>query len=131
MAIPYDTTSSPDLALKRLERERREESDARATVWAFLWVLFGFKIATVGIIWYVAAGSGESVAMIAATTWYWLVIPIGAISGPLLFRWRMIKVRRRREALRQAEWNVAPGSPDGPSLEPPTPRDREGPESRS
>jgi len=98
----------PDRALKQLERERREESDARATVWAFLWVLFGFKIATVGIIWYVAAGSGESLTMIAVTTWYWLVIPIGAISGPLLFRWRMIRMRRRREELRRAEWREDP-----------------------
>lgn len=108
MAVPYTPAPSPDRTLKRLERERREESDARATVWAFLWVLFGFKIATVGIIWYVAAGSGESLAMIAATTWYWLVIPIGAISGPLIFRWRMIKMRRRREELRQAEWREDP-----------------------
>lgn len=116
MAVPHDTTSTSTSAqaLKRLERERREASDDQATVWAFLWVLFWFKIATVGIIWYVAAGSGESLAMIAATTWYWLVIPIGAISGPLLFRWRMIKVRRRREALRRAEWNVEPGGLDGP-----------------
>ncbi len=108
MAVSSSPAPSPDRALKQLERERREESDARATVWAFLWVLFGFKIATVGIIWYVAAGSGESLTMIAVTTWYWLVIPVGAISGPLLFRWRMIKMRRRREELRQAEWREDP-----------------------
>lgn len=104
MAIPYTPAPASDRRLKQLEREHREESDARATVWAFIWVLFGFKIATVGIIWYVAAGSGESLVMIAATTWYWLVIPIGAISGPLLVRWRLIKMRRRREELRRAEW---------------------------
>ncbi len=108
MAVPSTPASASDRRLKQLEREHREESDARATVWAFLWVLFGFKIATVGIIWYVAAGSGESVVMIAATTWYWLVIPIAAISGPLLFRWRMIKMRRRREELRRAEWREEP-----------------------
>ncbi len=108
MAVPYTPASASDRRLKQLEREYREESDARATVWAFLWVLFGFKIVTVGIIWNVAAGSGESLVMIAATTWYWLVIPIGAISGPLLFRWRMIKMRRRREELRRAEWLEEP-----------------------
>ena len=108
MAVPYTPASASDRRLKQLEREYREESDARATVWAFLWVLFGFKIVTVGIIWYVAAGSGESLVMIAATTWYWLVIPIAAISGPLLFRWRMIKMRRRREELRRAEWREEP-----------------------
>ncbi len=118
MAVSSTPAHSPDRALKQLERERREESDARATVWAFLWVLFGFKIATVGIIWYVAAGSGESLTMIAVTTWYWLVIPVGAISGPLLFRWRMIKMRRRREELRQAEWREDPDPWKIPSQEP-------------
>ena len=122
MAVPYTPASTSDRRLKQLERERREESDARATVWAFLWVLFGFKIATVGIIWYVAAGSSESLVMIAATTWYWLVIPIGAISGPLLFRWRMIKMRRRREELRQAEWREDPDPWAIPAPDPPSER---------
>jgi Flp pilus assembly protein TadB len=106
MAIPLDSMSGADRVLKRLERERREEADARATVWAFLWILFGFKIVTIGIIWYVAAGSGESLSMIAITTWYWLIIPVAAIVGPLAYRWRMIRMRRRREQLREAEWNT-------------------------
>ena len=108
MAVPYNPASGPERRLRQLEREQREEADARATVWAFLWILFGFKIATVGIIWYVAAGSGESLTMIAATTWYWLAIPIAGITGPLIFRWRMIKMRRRREELRRAEWREEP-----------------------
>lgn len=108
MAVPMSPASPSDRILKQLERERRAESDERATVWAFLWVLFGFKMATIGIIGYVAAGSGESLVMIAVTTWYWLVIPIGAIAGPLLVRWRMIKMRRRREELRRAEWREEP-----------------------
>jgi hypothetical protein len=94
--------------LQRLERERRAESDGIAAAWAFLWVLFAFKIATVGIIMYVASGSGESIVMVVATTWYWFVIPVLALSGPLLIRWRMIKMRRRREELRKSEWQVDP-----------------------
>src|SRR5680860_323571 len=108
MAVPIHPASPTDRVLKQLERERREESEERATVWAFLWVLFAFKMATIGVIWYVAAGTGESLVMIAATTWYWLVIPIAAITGPLLVRWRMIKMRRRREELRRAEWREEP-----------------------
>ncbi len=108
MAVPLTPATSTDRVLRQLEQERKEESDARATVWAFLWILFGFKFITIGIIWYVAAGSGESIAMIAATTWYWMVIPILAISGPLLVRWRMIKLRRKREQLKQSEWSTKP-----------------------
>ena len=95
-------------ALRRLEREQREEQDARKAVWGFLWCLFGFKMVTIGVIWYVAAGSGESLSMIMITTWYWLFIPIAAISGPLLFRWRMMQVRKRRERLKAAEFAVEP-----------------------
>jgi Flp pilus assembly protein TadB len=110
MAVPISPAPQTDRILKQLERERREESEERATVWAFLWVLFAFKMATIGVIWYVAAGTGQSLVMIAATTWYWLVIPIAALAGPLLVRWRMIKMRRRREELRRAEWCEEPGT---------------------
>lgn len=106
MSMP--APDSAERALRRLERERREEHDARRAVWGFLWILFVFKIVTVGIIWYVAAGSGESLSMIVITTWYWLIIPVAAISGPLLFRWRMIQVRKRRERLKAAEFAVEP-----------------------
>ena len=105
MSIPL---TPAERAMRRLERERREESDARRAVWGFLWILFVFKIVTVGVIWYVAAGSGESISMIAATTWYWLIIPVAAVTGPLLYRWRMIQVRNRRERLMAAEFAVEP-----------------------
>jgi H+/Cl- antiporter ClcA len=94
--------------LRRLEREQRVESEGVAAAWAFLWVLFAFKIATVLIIMYVASGSGESLAMVAVTTWYWFLIPVLALSGPMLIRWRMIKLRRKREALQRSEWQVDP-----------------------
>ncbi|HYJ13327.1 MAG TPA: hypothetical protein VEW66_07030 [Thermomicrobiales bacterium] len=106
MSIPSLTPA--ERVLRRMERERREENDARRAVWGFLWILFVFKFVTIGIIWYVAAGSGESLSMIAATTWYWLIIPIAAVSGPLLYRWRMIQMRKHRERLRAAEFAVEP-----------------------
>lgn len=91
------------------ERELNENREAQKAVWAFLWTLFGLKIATVVIIWIAATSSGtHSFAMIAATTWYWFIIPAVAIAGPLLFRWRLLRMRRRREQLRGAEWMDAP-----------------------
>lgn len=124
MSMPAPTPS--ERALRRLEQERRDENDARRAVWGFLWILFAFKIVTIGVIWYVAAGSGESLSMIAITTWYWLVIPVAAISGPLLFRWRMIQVRKRRERLKEAEFDVEPHIivlADGPDWWEPPPTD--------
>jgi hypothetical protein len=125
MSVP--THTSAERVLRRMERERREENDARQAVWGFLWILFVFKFVTIGIIWYVAAGSGESLSMIAATTWYWMIIPIAALSGPLLYRRRMMQMRKRRERLLAAEFAVEPYiimlpdqnddiSPSGPPL---------------
>jgi small-conductance mechanosensitive channel len=90
--------------LMRQEERIRDEAGHKAG-WTFLWTLFAFKIATVGIIWFAASSSrSHEMSFIIATTWYWLAIPILAISGPLLYRWRLLQQRRRREALRGAEW---------------------------
>jgi hypothetical protein len=87
------------------EEERRIDESGRRASWAFLWTLFAFKIATVGIIWYAATSTGShELSFIIATTWYWFAIPILAISGPLLYRWRLVQQRRRRQALRGSEW---------------------------
>lgn len=106
MSMPSPTPA--DRALRRLAREQQQENDARRAVWGFLWTLFFFKLATIGVIMWVTAGSGETFSMIFITTWYWLVIPVAGISGPLLLRWRMIRLRRQREALQQAEFRADP-----------------------
>jgi hypothetical protein len=96
--------------LAEREREIKDNREAQRAVWGFVWTLFAFKILTVGVIWYSATSTGtHSLAMIAATTWYWLFIPIAAIAGPLMFRWRLLRMRRRREQLRRAEWMDLPG----------------------
>ena len=97
------TPGERHLAMRQEERIRDESG--RKAGWTFLWTLFVFKIATVGIIWYAATSThADETAFIVATTWYWFAIPIVAISGPLLYRWRLLQQRRRREALRGAEW---------------------------
>lgn len=129
MSVPLHTPTPADRALIRLEQERKNNAEGSAAAWGFLWVLFGFKIATVGVIWWAAMGSGEDLGVIIATTWYWMVIPIGALAGPLLIRWRMIKLRRRREALRRSEWLVdaAPDTSAPATPAPTVPWDRSRP----
>jgi hypothetical protein len=99
-------TSPTDRILRDLEIEHKREADGRSAAWAFLWTLFAFKIATVLIIIYAASGSGESVTMAIVTTWYWFIIPVLALAGPLLVRWRMLRMRRNRERLRASEWTT-------------------------
>jgi len=84
----------------------KEKAAERSTVWAFVWTLFIFKIATVAVIFWAAEGSGEAGLLIWATTWFWLGIPIFAIAGPLAFFIRRRRVRAKRELLQRAEWLV-------------------------
>lgn len=87
-----------------LSAEERRKKDERQTVWVFLWTLFVFKIVTVAAIFWAAEGSGEAGALIAATTWPFLFLPVLAIAGPLIFYWRLRRVRAKRLALQRSEW---------------------------
>ncbi|MEJ7839227.1 MAG: hypothetical protein WKF81_10440 [Thermomicrobiales bacterium] len=106
MAAPIapDTRGTRRLAI--LEQERKTESDSRAAIWVFVWTLFAFKIATVAVIFFAARGTHEAQAIILATTWFWFLIPVAAIAGPTMYWKRLRRMRRRREELRHAEWNV-------------------------
>lgn len=110
-ASPVPTASSSiqarqERVLRQMAHERKIEADEQSSVWGFLWTLFVFKIATIVVIIYAARGSGESWSMVLATTWYWMIIPLFGIGGPMLIKWRMLKARRRREALVRSEWDV-------------------------
>ena len=82
---------------------RDPEYDGGAAAWGFLWVLLAFKLITVGLIFY-HLRTVETAAFLAATTWYWLPVVAALLAGPLLFRYRLRRVRARRDQLRRAEW---------------------------
>ena len=81
----------------------RRTNDETSAAWAFIWVLFAFKMATVFMIYW-AARDYEAAVLLTATTWFWLGIPAFACAAPLAFRYRLVRVRARRERLRRAEW---------------------------
>lgn len=88
--------------------------DDQVPVWAFVWTLFGFKMAIVAVILYQHPGHATNL-LVLATTWFWVIIPMIALTGPVLFRWRLMKLRKRRAALRRSEWvldadRIGPGS---------------------
>ncbi len=75
--------------------------------WAFLGILFAFKMATVVLIfWHMQ--TFETGMLLTATTWFWFPIAGLAVAGPLLFRYRLLRVRAKRERLRRAEWMLEP-----------------------
>jgi hypothetical protein len=90
----------------QLSAEEKQKKDEKQTVWVFLWTLFVFKIVTVAAIFWAAEGSGEAGALIAATTWPFIALPVAAIGGPLIFYLRLRRVRAKRLALQRSEWVV-------------------------
>jgi hypothetical protein len=87
------------------QRDESEEQEGEAAVWAFLLVLFFFKLATVALIfWHLR--TWESGVILGATLWYWFPPLLLLGSGPAIFYFRLRKVRKRRDALRRAEWMI-------------------------
>ena len=100
------TQSGPDAAtLAAMEREAERDRQESSSAWAFLWILLAFKLATVVMIFW-ADISAETSVLLSATTWYWSIIPILATAGPIVYRVRLRRVRRRRAQLQRAEWLV-------------------------
>lgn len=97
---------SPPITVTALERSAPGGSEEWIGLWPFVWILFGFKLATALIIWWFAAGSEGSYSILAGTHWFWLAIPIMAMSGPAVYQWRVRRVRRKRARLMAAEWMV-------------------------
>ena len=92
-----------------LTAEQRRARDDRTAVWAFVWILFGFKAATALVIWWAAARSSEATTILAGTHWFWLILPTLAVAGPVAYQLRVRRVRRRVRELRRSEWLVAGG----------------------
>jgi hypothetical protein len=105
MAIT-DLSARHNAALERLSAEQKQERDERATAWAFIWTLFAFKMASVAVLLY-WIGPGEFLYLVGLTTWPWLVIPGIALAGPIGYRLRLRRMRKRRDALRRAEFSTA------------------------
>ncbi len=98
-------------ALSASEAEAKRDQEEMSAAWAFIWILFAFKMATVFLIYW-ASQSYDTGMFLVATTWFWLIIPLVACAAPLLFRYRLLKVRRRRAQLRRSEWLLDDDLPD-------------------
>ena len=96
----------PPIAASPAGQRAPDRSEEWIGLWPFIWILFGFKLATALIIWWFAAGSEGSYSILAGTHWFWLAIPILAMSGPVAYQWRLRRVRHKRARLEAAEWMV-------------------------
>lgn len=88
------------------------ESTAAPTraVWLLVGTIAAAKLVTIVVILW-ASRSTEAGALVAATTWPWLLPVAALVGGPLLFRLRLRRVRAKRARLLRAEWLL----PDEPA----------------
>lgn len=85
------------------EKPRSHPNDNIATAKIVLGVLCGFQFAVIAIVLLIAP-SREAGAYSALVGWGWGALAIALVAGPLLWRWRLMKVRRRRADLLRSEW---------------------------
>ena len=85
----------------------QHDDDGRQAAIAFVWVLIAFKVATMALI-FVHLRTFDSFVLLAATFWYWIPIIGFLVAGPLLWRYRLLRLRRRRKQLLRSEWSVEP-----------------------
>jgi hypothetical protein len=103
-AIGHKSDRDKTVEVDHRTAEQRQEDDERATVWAFVWTLFFFKIATIIATFWAAAGSLDAAIILMATNWIWIVFPMFTIWGPITYQYRKRRARRRRERMVRAEW---------------------------
>ncbi len=114
MAVPIHTPPPPsyaEQALQRMEHERQLHADEKFTSWGIIWILFGFKLSAIAmVVFMIRNASGaqktEAMAYIAASSWYLIFVPMVALSGMVMWRWRLRSARKRAQALRQSEFST-------------------------
>lgn len=87
------------------DADTAESETTTVGVWALVWTIFVAKLATLVFVM-LAAHSFQAAALVSATTWPWLVIATALAISPLLFRYRLRRVRAKRARLLRAEWMI-------------------------
>jgi hypothetical protein len=103
----------PDGSIPRADPPASEEGTSSGA-WTLVLVLYITKLITIVLV-VLAAHSYDTAVLVSVTTWYWLA-PMAALgAAPLMYRYRLRRVRARRDALIEREWNLseAPGVATG------------------
>jgi hypothetical protein len=78
-------------------------NDGSPSAWLLVWTIVVVKLITL-VVTVAVAQSWDAGAIVALTSWIWVVVVAVLIAGPLLFRLRLRRVRARRAQLLRAEW---------------------------
>ncbi len=89
-----------------------DEASGSFGAWTLVWTLVTMKIVTIVIV-ILAARQAEAGTLFALITWHWLVVLGALLAAPMIFRYRLRRVRSRRDSLVRAEWMVEGDVPAG------------------
>jgi hypothetical protein len=82
----------------------------RAAALTFAGVMIGFKLWSIVLIYLVWGGEGTTTFLLG-THVLWIGVPLALIWAPLVYWFRLYRVRRKRKLLLDAEWNVGQEPP--------------------
>ncbi|MFL5758780.1 MAG: hypothetical protein ACJ789_03525 [Thermomicrobiales bacterium] len=82
-----------------------DDEETTFSAWVLVWTIVAAKVATLLLVLW-AVHDFKTGVLLAATTWIWLLAIVALCAAPVLFRIRLRRVRRKREALKRAEWMI-------------------------
>jgi hypothetical protein len=95
--------SSPHMPAQPTSQSEPETTSFGA--WTLVWCLYLTKLATIVIVVWMQH-SYDAAVFVTITTWFWFGPLLALGASPLLFHYRLRRIRRQRSALLRAEWMV-------------------------
>lgn len=104
-APPSPPTATRPIAVSPGRRPTEGEPESCVAAWAMVAVMLLFKAVLIGIVYIAAGGSAPAALLLFATNWMMLIV-LGMLLAVIPFGlwFRLLRARRRRRQLRQAEW---------------------------
>ena len=91
-------------------REEAEQAEWRRAAWNMFWLLAIGKLISMIALAFVGYAmlhpAGRNWSNLILLNWSSVLLAIIFVAGPTAYWWRLRRVRRKREALIRAEWNV-------------------------
>ena len=93
-----------------LRGQAAEQAEWRQALKTWFWLMVGGKFAimvAIAVVGYHHLRPTErNLSVILLLNWSWILLVAFLVAGPVVYWWRLRRVRRKRAALIRAEWNV-------------------------
>lgn len=106
-AAPSRRTPRPKPVLRG---EAAELAQWKQAAWTWFWLMVGGKFAIMVAIAVVGfhhlQPAQRNIQVVLLLNWSWILLTAILVAGPIVYWWRLRRVRRKREALIRAEWHI-------------------------